>query len=262
MSSKDLLCVDYNEKSSVSAMDSTHISNSASDCTLGNGPEYKITLVGDSQSGKTAMIHCFLNDKFLEKYTPTGFQRYSSTCDIGDKRINFTMWDTSGGSPYDNIRHLAYQDTRVFLLCFNIGQPESLENIIKKWHPEVRKHCPDVPVILCGCQNDSRTDSEIISVLAKQRKLPVTCEQANSAGKSLGVTYYMETSSKISPKSVKDAFEVAVLMAAGRWQKNSSTNGVNGVQRSRSFAKVRFKSKVQIKSDIRDKARTWNCNIM
>lgn len=221
-----------------------------------NALEYKITLVGDSRCGKTALIHRFLHDTFLETYTPTGFQRYA-TSDKTDKHANITLWDTSGFSPYDTIRPLAYQDTRVFVLCFNIGQPDSLDNIVKKWYPEVRKHCPDVPVILCGCQSDARSDSEIVSTLARQRKLPVMFDQATSAGKAIEAKCYVETSSKISSKSVKDAFEIAVILAKGKAQKNSS-----GVQRQRSFCKVRFKTKAHLKSEIRDKAKSWNCIVM
>jgi len=224
-----------------------------------NAVEYKITFVGDCQCGKTALIHRFLHDKFLEVYTPTGFQRYSSSCDIGDTLHNFTIWDTSGFSPYDTIRPLAYQDTRVFMLCFHIGQPDSLDNIVKKWYPEVRKHCPDVPVILCGCQSDARSDSQIVSALARQRKLPVSFDQATSAGNEIQAACYVETSSKISSKSVKNALEIAVILAIGKLQKNTT-----GVQRQRSFCKVRFKSKpkVNLKSEIRGKAKSWNCTLM
>lgn len=46
-----------------------------------------------------------------------------------------------------------------------------------QWYPEIRQHCDNTPVILCGCQNDLRNDIETISALAKQHKIPVTSEQ-------------------------------------------------------------------------------------
>ena len=43
---------------------------------------------------------------------------------------------------YDSFRQLNYEDSDVFLMCFSINNPDSLENIKKKWTPEVRHFCP------------------------------------------------------------------------------------------------------------------------
>ena len=43
---------------------------------------------------------------------------------------------------YDNLRHLIYQNTDVFLMCFCIDNPDSLENIKNIWMPEVHHICP------------------------------------------------------------------------------------------------------------------------
>ena len=40
------------------------------------------------------------------------------------------------------ILHKIYSETDLFLLCFAIDNPESLENIENKWMPEVRHFCP------------------------------------------------------------------------------------------------------------------------
>lgn len=45
--------------------------------------------------------------------------------------IFFSSEQTGSGS-YDTVRPLAYQDANVFLLCFNIGDPESLDVAINK----------------------------------------------------------------------------------------------------------------------------------
>lgn len=44
----------------------------------------------------------------------------------------------------------------VVLLCFSIASPISLRNCKMMWYPEIRRFCPDVPVILVGCKNDLR----------------------------------------------------------------------------------------------------------
>ncbi|GBM14152.1 hypothetical protein AVEN_60978-1 [Araneus ventricosus] len=65
-------------------------------------------------------------------YTPTGFERYTATYCVGGYRIHFTLWDTSGTSAYDTVRPLSYKDASVFLLCFTIGSPDSLDNTVNK----------------------------------------------------------------------------------------------------------------------------------
>lgn len=40
--------------------------------------------------------------------------------------------------------------TDVFLICFSVVSPSSYENVMTKWNPEVKHHCPDAPVILVG----------------------------------------------------------------------------------------------------------------
>ena len=37
-----------------------------------------------------------------------------------------------GTGEYDNVRPLAYQDAKVFLLCFRVSDPDSLDNAVSK----------------------------------------------------------------------------------------------------------------------------------
>lgn len=44
----------------------------------------------------------------------------------------------------------------VVLLCFSITNPVSLRNCKVMWYPEIRRFCPQTPVLLVGCKNDLR----------------------------------------------------------------------------------------------------------
>ncbi|XP_075211070.1 rho-related GTP-binding protein RhoN-like [Lycorma delicatula] len=218
----------------------------------------KIVLVGDSKCGKTCLIQRFESDKFSEVYTPTGFEKYAMTYSVGDYRTNFSIWDTSGAVAYDSVRPLAYQDVRVFLLCFRVSDPVSLDNAVSKWYPEIRQHCDNTPVILCGCQSDLRNNIDIISNLAKNQLIPVTSEQAVAVSRQIGATTYVETSAKTSIKAVRDAFEVAALASVGKLNKNHVLQ-----QRQKGFqsgAATRSKSKLDLKAELKDRAKS--CAIM
>ncbi len=83
--------------------------------------------------------------------------------DYEGKPIKFIPFDTPGQEDYDRLRPLSYSDTDVLLVCFSLVSHASFENVRAKWFPEVRHHCPNVPIILVGTQLDLREDKVSIS---------------------------------------------------------------------------------------------------
>ena len=47
------------------------------------------------------------------------------------------------------------------LPLFNFYSVDSFENVRSKWYPEVRHHCPDVPIIIVGTKKDLRDAVEM-----------------------------------------------------------------------------------------------------
>uniref|UniRef100_A0A8C7YRN2 Rho family GTPase 3 n=1 Tax=Oryzias sinensis TaxID=183150 RepID=A0A8C7YRN2_9TELE len=92
----------------------------------------KIVVVGDSQCGKTALLHVFAKDCFPESYVPTVFENYTASFEIDTQRIELSLWDTSGSPYYDNVRPLSYPDSDAVLICFDISRPETLDSVLKK----------------------------------------------------------------------------------------------------------------------------------
>ncbi|KAI3359625.1 hypothetical protein L3Q82_014012 [Scortum barcoo] len=62
----------------------------------GLGSRCKIVVVGDTQCGKTALLHVFAKDCYPENYVPTVFENYTASFEIDKHRIELNMWDTSG----------------------------------------------------------------------------------------------------------------------------------------------------------------------
>ncbi|OQR76171.1 ras GTP-binding protein Rho1-like [Tropilaelaps mercedesae] len=66
-------------------------------------------------------------------------------------------------------------------MCFSIDSPDSLENILEKWHPEVKHFCPNVPIVLVANKKDLRNDSTTIkprtvsSLMRKTATCYVSC---------------------------------------------------------------------------------------
>ena len=82
--------------------------------------------------------------------------------------------------------------------------PASFENVRAKWYPEVRHHCPNVPIILVGTKLDLFGDRETIDKLEKKGLAPITNPQGLSMVQDVGAVKYLKCSAlnQIGLKSV------------------------------------------------------------
>mgnify|MGYP001044920378 CR=1 FL=1 len=167
----------------------------------------KIVMVGDSKVGKTSLQYTFENGHFPEEYIPTIFNSYCQLITLSKEQTTFRLqiWDTAGSRDYDNLRHLSYPMTDIFLLCFSLISRKTFNNIADKWIKEVRHHCPGVPVILVGLKSDlkdnfdrSRLDSNSISEMSDSVKdqIPIELHEGNEMKEQIGAISYIEISSK------------------------------------------------------------------
>ena len=104
----------------------------------------------------------------------------------------------------------------MFLLCYKISDPISLYNVKNKWIRELRKHRQDVPVVLCGCQADLRTEPATLNHLSKTGRTPVSSDQALAICCEIQAVNYVETSAKhpFAADGVNaEAFELCALAA-------------------------------------------------
>ncbi len=66
-------------------------------------------------------------------YVPTAFDNHVANIEVDGKTVELALWDTSGQDEFsDRLRPLAYPDSHVFLICFAIDAPDSLENVQEK----------------------------------------------------------------------------------------------------------------------------------
>ncbi|KAL8736119.1 MAG: hypothetical protein Q9181_002534 [Wetmoreana brouardii] len=202
-------------ESTVNSMSSGRMSAATN---LTQPPSYskKFVVVGDGGCGKTCLLISYSQGYFPEKYVPTVFENYitHTTHQPSGKIIELALWDTAGQEEYDRLRPLSYPETDLIFVCFAIDCPNSLENVMDKWYPEVLHFCPTTPLILVGLKSDLRTKRVCIDLLKTQGLTPVTPEQGQRVAKQMGAMY-VECSSK-EMKGVDEVFELAVNTAVGQ----------------------------------------------
>uniref|UniRef100_A0A8C7X456 Ras homolog family member F n=1 Tax=Oryzias sinensis TaxID=183150 RepID=A0A8C7X456_9TELE len=168
--------------------------------------ELKIAIVGDGGCGKTSLLTVYAKGNFPEKYAPSVFEKFVTTVDLEGKQIELTLNDTAGQEDYDRLRPLSYHGVSLVLVCFDVTNPNSYDNVLDKWFPEVKHFCQDVPVILIGCKTDLRKDRECMRKLKAAGMAPISYTQQMNA------VLYLECSAKFQ-ENVNYLFRVATKKA-------------------------------------------------
>ena len=171
----------------------------------------KMVIIGDDSCGKTSLYTVFAKNKDFEdikKYVPQVFEGYVADMEVDGKQLELALWDTVGREGYDRVRALSYPDTDVILMCFSINSPDSLKNIPKKWTPEVKQFCPNVPIILVGNKKDLRNDPNTIKELGRMKQEPVKLEQGSAMAEQIHAFAYHECSAR-SKEEVREVFNTA-----------------------------------------------------
>lgn len=115
-----------------------------------------VVFVGDEQCGKTSLCKAYLEGNRPLEYSPTVDETYHVSVQYRKKQRQLTIRDTSGREVYDRFRPLAYNDCDVFVICFDISNPTSLDNIKAKWQLETECCCVGASTVLVGCKTDLR----------------------------------------------------------------------------------------------------------
>jgi len=151
----------------------------------------KMVLLGDSAVGKSALVLTFCSKHFPEtdRKSASPFADYSTKIRLADDqpKMPLSIWDLTGKKDYDHLRHLNYPNTDIFLLCFSVAAPSSLDSIIARWTGQAITYGPRALKILVGLQADLRDE-------APAKEGFVSIEQAAKVAKDIGAVSYVECS--------------------------------------------------------------------
>ncbi|XP_028813996.1 ras-related protein Rab-19 isoform X2 [Denticeps clupeoides] len=159
---------------------------------------FKIILIGDTNVGKTCVVHSFKTGTFLEKQQNTlGVDFTVRTLDIDGKKIKMQVWDTAGQERFRTITQSYYRSAHGAIIAYDITRRSTFDSL-PHWIHEVEKYgAASVVVVFIGNKCDLETERQVLF------------EDACTLAEQRGALAALETSVK-EDQNVEEAF---ILMA-------------------------------------------------
>jgi len=118
----------------------------------------KVTLLGDSKSGKTSIANRYLDNKFEEGVrTTVGVDYFSKKVQVGEGEVTLQVWDTAGQERFGSFLENFIIGSDVCVLVFDLTNGESFANI-PKWLARAKEPAPSAQLILVGNKYDNGID--------------------------------------------------------------------------------------------------------
>uniref|UniRef100_A0A2D4ITN1 Ras-related protein Rab-19 n=1 Tax=Micrurus lemniscatus lemniscatus TaxID=129467 RepID=A0A2D4ITN1_MICLE len=175
---------------------------------------FKIILIGDSNVGKTCVVHRFKSGQYHTKQQNTiGVDFTVRSLEIDGKKVKIQVWDTAGQERFRTITQSYYRSAHGAILAYDITKKSTFESI-PHWIYEIEKYgAANLVLMLIGNKSD------------ESEKRQVLFEDACTLAEKHGLLAVLETSAK----EAQNIDEVFILMAKELMARNTlQLHGENG----------------------------------
>lgn len=135
---------------------------------------FKIVLLGDGGSGKTAFIHRHLTGDFQRKYIATlGVDVHPLLFHTNRGTVVLDCWDTAGQEKFGGLRDGYYTEAKGAILFFDVGAKITYRNL-SQWRDDLLRVTGPVPLVVCGNKVDLKDRAVHPAEITVHRKWPDT----------------------------------------------------------------------------------------
>merc|ERR1712087_731247 len=90
----------------------------------------KVIILGESGVGKTALLHKYVSNQFIENHKATiGADFMTKEIEIDDKLITLQMWDTAGQERFKSLGNSFYRGADAAILVYDITDKATFTKI-------------------------------------------------------------------------------------------------------------------------------------
>ena len=210
-----------------------------------SNPILKIIFLGDSSSGKTAILYRYINNYFYESNISTlGIDFVDKIIDYKNLKIILKIWDTSGQEKYNSILENFLINTDGIFIVFNLAEKETFYHAINRIK-EVKEFNKNINLILIGNELD------------ESNKMEISKETISRFVQKYNLKYF-ETNPK-NGKNIKEMFDAMVdLILNGMTEVEIKKKYTHKSPSFNFVKKDRKKNKEYLeKESIKDKLNKW-----
>jgi len=156
--------------------------------------KFNVSLLGESEVGKTRIVNCYLGKEMEEINLSTiGIENYMDEKEFDGEIYKFKIYDTAGQERYKSISKSTIKITDGFLLVFSVNNKQSFK-LINYWFDSIK--------------DETETSKKVIILVGNKIDLDnrqVTNEEAVNYAKMKNILY-LETSAKTG-FGIKEVFK-------------------------------------------------------
>jgi len=172
-----------------------------------------ITILGETNVGKTSLINVYTGIGFSSQYISTiGMDKFEKEVQIeSGETVKLKLWDTAGQEKYNSIALSTIKNTKGVVVVFDLTSKKSFEKV-KDWINQVRELTSIVPINLFGNKSDL-SNREVT-----QEEIDKLCEEQNmiyfetSAKNNTGIDEGFKKMANLSAEIFKDKFNNNTLL--------------------------------------------------
>jgi small GTP-binding protein len=115
---------------------------------MGDGPHYKVVMLGDSGVGKTALVNRIAEGAFTDAHVPTiGSQFFALPLDFENHRMTLELWDTAGQEVYRSLVGFYAREAKGAFLVFDVTQDGTFDGL-SEWIRFAEERAPGLKIII------------------------------------------------------------------------------------------------------------------
>eukprot|EP01128_Nolandella_sp_AFSM9_P000477 TRINITY_DN10635_c0_g1_i1.p1 TRINITY_DN10635_c0_g1~~TRINITY_DN10635_c0_g1_i1.p1 ORF type:complete len:210 (+),score=43.42 TRINITY_DN10635_c0_g1_i1:129-758(+) len=182
----------------------------------------KLVLLGESGSGKTAILDRFVNKRFGTFKSTIGADFLTQEIEIDRKMVTLQIWDTAGQERFNSLSRVFYRGADCCLLVCDLTRSKTLQDV-DFWrkqflsHEDMLENADDFPFLLLANRSD----------LVAQREIQP--DDLSSWSKAHDDIKFLETSAK-NGQNVDRAFRMIVTEVMNRMSSQDSTSSAPEVK--------------------------------
>lgn len=136
--------------------------------TVADPLTFRVVLVGDSEAGKTSIIHWLVRGEFEPHQKNTvGAVFHTISGDINGQRVVMQVWDTAGQEKYRSIGPIYYRKAAAAIAVFDVSV-EGFEANLENWIVSVKRSATDPLIYVVGNKVDLLADEIDVTVRTRQ----------------------------------------------------------------------------------------------